>query len=445
MIYPITDFGAVPGGRFNCASAIQQAVDVACAAGGGQVLVPAGNWLSGSVLLKSNVELHLEAGACLTSSLAPEDIIPFPVCPGLEALHGWNGGFFLGGRDAENITISGSGIIDGHGDLTFYDGDVDSGYHECPLRCAEFRPRMILFENIRNLRICDVTLRNAAFWTLHMAGCKHVRIHNISILNDDRGANNDGIDPDSCQDVIISDCLISTGDDAIVLKTTGPMTKRYGPCENIVITGCILHSRDSALKIGTESWGAVRDVLFSDNIVKDCSRGVGIWVRDGGTVEDVHIRHITGAVRRYADAYDLPGAPGWWGKGEPIFINATWRGKPGIGFPGTIRNITVGDVFLRCESSMFIAGETVCPIRDILLKDIHLSFVRQGTQPGGFFDEQPSERHIYPHSIPALYARAVDGLQLRYSTVEFHGENEAWDGTLTETEDCCNISALWNS
>ncbi len=444
MIYNILDYGAVPDGQTNCAPAIQAAVDAANTAGGGVVLLPAGRYFSGSVLLKSNVELRLETGAVLISSLNEADILPFPADPSEGAVDGWNGGFFLGARDAENVTLSGQGIIDGQGGLVFEDPGVDSGFHECPKRVAAFRPRMILFENVRNLTVRDVTLKDAAFWTLHMAGCRHVRIHDIQILNDDRGANNDGIDPDCCQDVVITGCLVHTGEDAIVLKSTAPMAKRYGPCENVVISGCVLHSRDSALKIGTETHGAIRNVILSDCVVKDCSRGIGIWVRDGGTVEHIRVHHLTGAVRRYADAYDLPGAPGWWGKGEPVFISATpRRGQEGR-FPGIIRDVHVSDVDLRCESCIFIGGEESSPVEGVTLREIHLTFVHQGTQPGGLFDEQPSGRHIYPHRIPALYARSARRLTLKDSSARFIGEQEAWDGTLTETENCADIQVQWN-
>ena len=146
-----------------------------------------------------------------------------------------------------------------------------------------------------------------------------MRIDGIKILNDDRGANNDGIDPDCCRNVVIANCIVSTGDDAIVVKSTGPMSRRYGVCENITITNCVLHSRDSALKIGTETHGTIRNVTLSDCIIDRCSRAVGIWVRDGGTVEDIHIHHLTGSTLRYADRYAEPGAPGWWGKGRTDF------------------------------------------------------------------------------------------------------------------------------
>ena len=84
----------------------------------------------------------------------------------------------------------------------------------------------------------------------------------------------------------------------------------------MAITGCILHSRDSALKIGTETHGVIRNVTLSDCVIDDCSRAVGVWVRDGGTVEDIHVHHLTGCTRRYADSYQLPGAPGLVGQGR---------------------------------------------------------------------------------------------------------------------------------
>lgn len=441
--YNILDYGAVADGATNCAPAIQQAVDEASAAGG-RVVIPAGRFLSGTVLLKSNVELHVSQGAVLLSSLREEDIQPFPAADEDDNLDtGWDGGFFLGARGASNVTISGLGVIDGQGDKVFEDLNEDNGFHECPKVCSAFRPRMMLFEAVTNFVVRDVTLKDAAFWTLHMAGCRHVRIQNIMILGDDRGANNDGIDPDCCQDVVISGCIVRTGDDAIVLKSTAPMAKRYGPCENVTITGCILHSRDSALKIGTETHGVIRNVILADCVVEDCSRGIGVWVRDGGTVENIHIHHLTGAVRRYADRYAIEGAPGWWGKGEPVFVSATRRKGKENSFPGVIRNVSFDHIYLKCESCIFIAGESYSPIENVRLSDIDIILEKQGTQPGGLFDEQPSARHIYPHRIPALYGRSVNGLRLRDSHVRFVGENMPWDGTLTELEDCTGVHVRW--
>ncbi len=432
--YNIVDFGAVADGMTNNAKAIQQAIDEATKAGG-RVIVPAGEFLSGTIVLKSDVDLHLEKGAVLISSLQEEDILDFAkLFDDDNACTGWDGGCFLFACHEKNVTISGEGIIYGQGDKVFVDDNADNGAHECPLQVAAFRPRTTFLEDVENLTVRDVTFQDAAFWTLHMAGCRHVLVKDIKILNDIRGANNDGIDPDTCQDVIITGCLVKTGDDAIVLKTTKPMAEKYGSCENIVINNCVLYSRDSGLKIGTETHGDIRNVILSDCVIKDCSRGVGIWVRDGATIEDIHIHHVTGSVLKYADGMRKEGPTMWWGNGEPIFINATYRNQEHK-YPGKIRNITFDHIYMKTESSIFVAGEEDARIENIELTDLHITMCSQGTQESGWFDEQPSERNVYPHAIPAAYARCVDGLEIR-GKVHFDAPYSVDKNGLYESEVC---------
>lgn len=409
-IFNIKDYGAVADGVTNNAAVIQKAIDEASKQGG-QVVIPAGRYLSGTLVLKSNIDFHLEKGAVLISSLAEEDILDFAsLFEDDNECTGWDGGCFLFACHEKDITISGEGTIYGQGDKVFVDDNADNGAHECPLQVASFRPRTTFLEDVENLTIRDITIRDAAFWTLHMAGCRHVLVKDIRILNDIRGANNDGIDPDCCQDVIISGCLVKTGDDAIVVKTTKPMAARYGSSENIVINNCILYSRDSGLKIGTETHGDIRNILLSDCVIRDCSRGVGIWVRDGATIEDIHVHHVTGSVLKYADGMRAAGPTMWWGNGEPVFIDATYRNAE-HGYPGKIRNITFDHIYMKAESSIFVAGEEDARVENISLTDLNITMCSQGTQKSGCFDEQPSERNVYPHKIPAVYGRCVDGLR----------------------------------
>ena len=432
--YNILDYGAVADGITNNASAIQKAIDEATIHGG-QVIVPAGNFLSGTIILKSNVDFHLEMGAVLISSLKKEDILDFAkLFDDDNETTGWDGGCFIFACHEENITISGQGTIYGQGDKVFFDDNADNGAHECPLNVTAFRPRTTFLEDVTNLTVKDITIKDAAFWTLHMAGCRHVLVKDIKILNDIRGANNDGIDPDCCQDVIISGCLVKTGDDAIVVKATKPMFQKYGACENIVINNCILYSRDSGLKIGTETHGDIRNIMLSDCIIKDCSRGVGIWVRDGATIEDIHIHHVTGSVLKYADGVRSEGPTMWWGNGEPIFINATYRNEK-RNFPGKIRNITFDHIYMKAESSVFFAGEADARIENITVSDLEITMCSQGTQQSGYFDEQPSLRHVYPHSIPAVYARCVDGLRV-IGRVRYEEPYHISKNKLYESEDC---------
>ena len=402
MDYSILDYGAVADGITNNRENIQAAID-ACSVSGGRVVIPPGRFLSGSLKLLSNVELHLENGAVLISSLNPEDIIPYA-----EELEG---GCFLYAGHEKNVVISGEGIIDGQGRLVYVDDDADNGYHECPLAVHGFRTRMSYLEDVENLTVRGVTFCDSPFWTLHMAGCKNVLVDNIRILNNDRGPNNDGIDPDCCKNVIIRGCIIETGDDAVVVKTTKPMAEKYGGCENVVIHGCVMHSRDSALKIGTETHGTIRNIVLSDCVVNDCSRAVGIWVRDGGTVEDVVIHHITGSTRRYADCPQREFAPRWWGKGEPLFLSAASRSE-GQSRPGRIRRVSVDHVRMTSESCIFIGGEREGEIEDITMENLDLTFRMQGNHLPGVFDEQPSLRGVYTHEIPCVYIRHGKNIHL---------------------------------
>lgn len=436
MNYNIMAYGAVADGQTNCREAIQKAIDHCNENGGGRVVVPAGKYLSGTIILKSNVELHLENGAVLISSLKQEDIIDFArnVEDPNEDI-GWEGGCFLCAFHEKNISITGEGTIYGQGDKVFYDDGADSDFHECPKNIKiEERPRTTFFEDVENLTVRGIIFQDAAFWTLHMAGCRHVIVDGVRIFNDVRGANNDGIDPDTCQDVVITNCIVQAGDDAIVVKNSAPMAKKYGACENIVISNCVLYSHDSALKVGTETCHAIRHVVLSDCVFRDCSRGVGIWARDGALIEDIHVHHVSGNTKRYADCPQRKFAPRWWGKGEPIFISATPR-RLGE-HPGYIRNISFDHIYMTVESALFLAGEEESRIKNVSIEKMHLIMKKQGTQNANVFDEQPSVRGVYPHSIPVIYARCVDYLEID-GTVTLEGAYQ--NCSLQEIEGCKEV------
>ena len=414
MTCTILDFGAVGDGKALNTGAIQSAIDACTASGGGRVVIPAGKYLSGTICLKSNVELHLESGAELISSLDPADM------PDLMGDFdddnrdtGWAGGCFLLARHAENVTISGSGRIDGRGREVFYEDADDGGSHESPLKVRGYRPRMSFLEDVKNLTVRGVTFYDAAFWTLHMAGCRDVLIDGIRIENNERGPNNDGLDPDCCQNVIIRGCVIRCADDAIVVKTTAPMTKKYGACTNILIADCILRSHSSALKIGTETWGDIHHITMHDCILEDCTRGIGVWSRDGGRIHDIVIHHVSGSTRRYRDRVRQDSeVVVWWGKGEAVFLSATQRA--GVDrLPGVIESVFLDHLHFFCEGAITIAGETQCPIRNVRIEDSAFLWKRQGSLLPDCLDEQPSRRGVYPHEVPMVYIRSGEDISLR--------------------------------
>ncbi len=410
----IMDFGAVADGITRSTAAIQAAIDACTASGGGRVTVPAGKYLSGTIQLKSNVDLHLERGAELIASLDPADL---PDRMGDfdddNRDTGWEGGCFLFARHAEHVTLSGFGRIDGRGREVFYEDDADGGSHESPLKVRGFRPRLSFLEDVRDLTVKDLTFYDAAFWTLHMAGCRDVLIEGIRIENNERGPNNDGIDPDCCQNVIIRGCVIRCADDAIVVKATAPMARKYGDCANILISGCILRSHSSALKIGTETWGDIHHVTMSDCILDNCTRGVGIWSRDGGRIHDIMIHHISGSTRRYRDRVRQDSeVVVWWGKGEPVFLSATRRA--GVDrVPGVIEGVWMDHLNVVCEGAIMIAGEKESPIRDLSIRDSSFTWKQQGSLAPDCLDEQPSRRGVYPYEVPMAYIRSGENISLR--------------------------------
>lgn len=412
MVYNILDYGAVPDGVTLCTQAIQQAIDD-CTQTGGQVLIPAGRFLSGTLRLRSYVDLHLEQGAVLISSIQQKDMIDFSAeFEDDNEDTGWEGGCFLLAHHEKQISITGMGRIDGQGRELFYDDDSDNGFHECPLAVKGFRPRMSFLEDVEELVVRDVTFYDSAFWTLHMAGCRDVLIDNVKILNNERGPNNDGIDPDCCQNVVIRGCIIRAGDDAIVLKTTLPMTKKYGDCKNIVIQGCTIHSHSSALKLGTETHGAIHHVTMSDCILEDCTRGFSIWSRDGGEIHDIAIHHIIGNTRGYSDsAMRKEGVVVWWGSGEPIFLSATKR-KGVDRLPGRIYNIWIDHLRMTCEGSVTIAGEEYSKISHIRICDTELTYKQQSSHKPEYLDETPSERGCYKHELPCVYIRSGEDVKV---------------------------------
>ena len=429
--FNILEYQAVGDGKTLCTGAIQAAIDDA-AKNGGKVIVPAGIYLSGSLQLRSHMELHLEEGAVLRCSLREEDMLDFSKdFEDDNADTGWEGGCFLYACHVKDLTISGTGKIDGQGREVFFDDDPEGAPHEGPLNVRGFRPRLSFLEDVENLCIRDVTFYDAAYWTLHLAGCRKVRIENIVIENNKRGVNSDGIDPDSCQDVIIRGCRIQTGDDSIVLKSTAPMYQKYGDCRDILINNCILTTNCSALKIGTETYGEVHDVILSDCIVRDCIRGIGIWSRDGGRIHHIYAHHIIGTTRNFKDcAVRTDGICSWWGEGEPVFLSATRRA--GVDrIPGRIHDIYLDHIHLEGEAPIVMAGETYAPISRVRISDSDFVIRRNGREVAfstgedltsyrkeegdclweGILDERPSAADRKMAKIPYIYLRHTEDVQ----------------------------------
>ena len=292
--YNIIKYGAMGDGKTINTRAIQKTIDKCHTDGGGRVIVPVGKFLSGNLTLRSNIELHLMAGAELIASTSHKDFKKLPT-PAKRSF-GDRGGFYalLYAEKESNITISGLGKIDGQGAKQL----ARPGNHK--RLDQNGRPRNILFISCKQLLIKEVTMRNSGCWNQHYLDCEDVIIKDIKVFNH-ANHNNDGLDIDACRRVYVSDCHIDSDDDAICLKSD---TDDF--CEDITISNCIAASKCNAIKLGTDSIGGFRNININNCIIKSsidkgkgafgspqCGwAGINICPMDGGNVENILIENI---------------------------------------------------------------------------------------------------------------------------------------------------------
>jgi polygalacturonase len=330
--FNVRDYGAKGDGTTNDRAAIQKAID-ACAGGGGTVVVPAGDYLTGKIELRSRVTLLIEPGATLRQS------------PDKADYGGWGSGNLLVARDAEDIALVGFGRIHGTGTADYGRG---RGGKDKP----EFRTGILLFENCRNVHIRDLTILYSDAWTVHLRRCQGVFIDGLTIRNNYYRTNSDGIDPNSCRDVHISNCRITAGDDCIVLKAT-----QAEPCENVVVTNCTLETIATALKLGTESRGDFRDIHFSNCVIRNSTVGIGFFMKDGATMERVTFSNIS-----IENPTTSPEAI------VPIFMDIERRNPDSK--IGRIRDVSFRDIAIAGGMGVVVQGMPENPIENLTFDNI---------------------------------------------------------------------------
>ena len=412
-LYVVTDFGANGDGKADDAKAIQEAIDKCSDNGGGTVLFPSGKtFMAGPIHLKSNVNLHLQPNSTLIAN--PDEAIY------TESAFFDNRGegmMWISGKDLENVSVTGQGRLDGNG-VAFMGKELGDSYELKPVTDFDPRPHLLTLFNAKNVKISGVTVSNSAYWTLHFVGCHDVAVSDISLLNNLKIRNGDGIDIDHSKKVRIANCYIESGDDCICLKNRREY-EQYGPCQDIVVTNCVMTSRSCAVKIGSENMDSISRVLFDNCIITDSNRGIGIQNRDEGTVTDVTFSNMTVDCHLFSDV--------WWGKSEPIYVtsypravgnhkDAGWRFPKGStkGACGEVSRIRFHNIASTSENGIFLGCDTPGKVRDITIDNVDLNLVKTTAWPGGVYDRRPCEGEGFIQSpVYGIFSENVEGLKVK--------------------------------
>ena len=287
MVLSIKDCGAVADGVTLDTQAIQSAIDQVSSSGGGTVLVPSGVYLTGSIWLKDNVNLHLEAGAVIKGSPDINDYCAADCCPQNEAEIGWgdymSGGHLILGVEVNNVSITGRGRVDGNSDAFMLDenGKCWSEKSKIPNRPGQ----MIWFVDSKDIKVKDVEIADAPYWSLFILNCEDVKVEGCYVhtkRKEYHTFNGDGIDIDRCKNVTVSNCRIDTSDDCITLRaSTAHRLQNPMDCELVTVTKCNLSSSCNAIRLGVGE-GNIHDAVLSDITITDTKQAfniVGAYVK----------------------------------------------------------------------------------------------------------------------------------------------------------------------
>ena len=416
-VYNVRDFGAVGDGKILDHYAINKAIEACCNAGGGTVMLSAGTYLCGSIHLKSNIILCIDAGATILGAPAEMKVYdpaePFPFKQYQDGGHTYFHNSLIWGENLKNVSITGRGMINGGG-ITgkdrdyFSDGAMQTGDKSIALKLCS------------NILIRDITIFHGGHFAILATGCDLLTMDNLTI-----DTNRDGIDIDCCTNTVVSNCRVnSPGDDAICPKSSFAFNKKV-ITENLLITNCEVSGYEEGtlldgtriptknmgwssgrIKFGTESNGGYRNCVVSNCIFRNCN-GIALEQVDGGIMENIIVTNIT--------MQDMPHYPIY------VCLGARNRGPVETTTMGSAKNIFISNIIATGTSSMSgiqIIGTPGYDIENVQLQNIHINYKGGGTVEQGKRD-YPELAKGYPEPSllgvnPAygLYARHVKGLRL---------------------------------
>jgi Glycosyl hydrolases family 28 len=427
--YNIISYGAVADGKTLNTAAVQSAIDQAFKDGGGRVIVPSGRFMTGSIVLKSGVELHLLKGARLMGSTKISDYYAI-------SINKWKA--LLMADDAHNISITGKGTIDGQGsalalhvDSLFYAGKLDSSLYQMKEKrpVPHARPQIIQFVKCNNIRVTGVTIRNSASWVQTYDLCNNILIDRIRVESVSYW-NNDGMDIIDSKNVTITNCYVNSADDGICIKSYQRNGGIIVFCDSIYIANCVVRSSACAIKLGTSSFGGFKNVTIEKIKVFDTYRSaIALECWETGILENILVQDIKAV-----------------NTGNAIFIRLSKR-RNFKDYPmGKLRNVTVKNVKVTVPyeqpdydyelrgptlpffHNVFPASITGIPgysVENLTLENIKIIYPGRGNKsyanlPISRLADIPEKIEDYPEfsmfgELPAwaFYVRHVDGLSMK--------------------------------
>ncbi len=363
-VFNVRDFGATGRRENNATKPVRAAIDECAAAGGGTVYVPPGEYTVGTIQLRDNVTFNLEAGATLYLSQDPADFVQ-----GSRTM--------IFAENAKNIAVTGRGTLDGLAKYEFVemrgvDPEIAEEIEIARKAGVDMRryyrtgmqTYMFILNNCTNILLRDISVINSPLWNIRLNDCNRVFIRGVYIFSDlEKGVNADGIDICCTSNVTISDSVIVTGDDAIVLKTpTRRGQEKVNPVENVLVTNCVLTSSSTALMIGTETHADIRHVIFSNCTIRNSNKGFGINVQDGATVSDIIFRSLTVETnRRHWN---------WWGSAE--LCKFILKKRTDSSRLGKIRDIVIDTVISHPRGTSTIKGHPDQHLENFRMNNIQI-------------------------------------------------------------------------
>ncbi|MBL7742016.1 MAG: glycoside hydrolase family 28 protein [Chitinophagaceae bacterium] len=415
-------FGAIPDGNTLNTKSINNAIDACNKKGGGVVLVPSGLWLTGPIVLKSNVNLHLAYGATL---LFTDNKKEYPlVAANWEGLPQMRNQSPISATGATNIAITGKGIIDGNGDgwravkkdkltesqwkklvrsggilsedqKTWYPSEgflkgskmpanpgsispeKDAAFYES---IKDFlRPNLLLLTNCKYILLEGVTFQNSPAWCLHPLMSEHLTVRNIFVKNPWYAQNGDGIDVESCRNVLIENSVFDVGDDALCMKSgrDAEGRKRGMPTENVIIRGCTVYAAHGGFVIGSEMSGGARNMYVSNCTFIGTDIGLRFKTTRGrgGIVENIFIKDIyMKDIPAEAILFDM-----YYMAKDPVVLAGEKRELPKVEFKPVdettpqFRNFHISNVYCNgAEKGIFVRGIPEMHVKDIVLENMVL-------------------------------------------------------------------------